>query len=158
MKLTFANEQEWHKVYNVKDVCAILDKVGYTPYMLVAGNTAHGIYRRSNDLKVFIDISSVEELRGFKLNDNSLELGGNVTLTEAMEIFTKIADEKEGFEYLNEIVKHIDMIANVAVRNSATIAGNLMMKYWNTSFPSDIYLILEAVNAKVITSKLHCNI
>jgi xanthine dehydrogenase/oxidase len=122
--------------------------------MLVSGNTAHGVYRRSPDLKVFVDISNVEELCSHKVNADSLELGGNISLTEAMEIFTKVAKENKNFEYLNEIVKHFEMIGNVAMRNSGTIAGNLMMKYTNLAFPSDVCVIMEAVGAKVVLCKL----
>lgn len=36
------DSKEWHKVFDVKTVFDILDKSGQKPYMLVAGNTAHG--------------------------------------------------------------------------------------------------------------------
>lgn len=39
----FEDEKEWHKVYNIHDVFAIFEKIENRPYMLVAGNTAHGI-------------------------------------------------------------------------------------------------------------------
>ncbi|CRL08602.1 CLUMA_CG021290, isoform A [Clunio marinus] len=149
LKLAFEDDREWHKANSIKDIFDVLGKIGDKPYMLVAGNTAHGVYRRSPDLKVFIDISSVEELRGFKVNDNTLEIGGNVTLTEAMEIFTKVANEKKGFEYLKEFVTHIDLIANVPVRNNGTIAGNLMIKNKHPEFPSDMFIIFEGVGAKI---------
>ncbi|CAO1303177.1 unnamed protein product [Diamesa tonsa] len=152
VKLSFENEQEWHKVYNIKELYNLFGKIADKPYMLVAGNTAHGVYRRSTDLKVFIDISSVEELRGYESSASSLDLGGNVTLTEAMEIFTKIAEEKKGFEYLKELVKHIDLIANVPVRNNGTIAGNLMIKNANSEFPSDMFLMLETAGAMMTIS------
>ncbi|CRL08599.1 CLUMA_CG021336, isoform A [Clunio marinus] len=150
LKLTFEDDREWHKIYNLTELFKVMGTIGYRPYQLVAGNPAHGVYRRSADLKVFIDISSVEELRGFKVNDNTLEIGGNVTLTEAMEIFTKVANEKKGFESLKEFVTHIDLIANVPVRNNGTIAGNLALKYANLSFPSDVFVVLEAVGAKIV--------
>ena len=93
--------KEWIKVYTVDEIFASLAKVGEKPYMLVAGNTAHGVYRRSPKLQSFIDISDVQELRGFKV-DSCLELGGNVSLTETMEIFAKVATQKANFQYLKE--------------------------------------------------------
>ncbi|CAO1351447.1 unnamed protein product [Diamesa serratosioi] len=152
VKLIFEDEQEWHKVYSIKELYDLFGKIADKPYMLVAGNTAHGVYRRSTDLKVFIDISSVEELRGYETSATSLDLGGNVTLTEAMEIFTKVAAEKQGFEYLRELVKHIDLIANVPVRNNGTIAGNLMIKNAHSDFPSDMFLMLETAGATMTIS------
>lgn len=148
--LSFGEKGEWHKVYNIKDIFDLFSKIGTKPYMLVAGNTAHGVYRRSPDLKVFIDIAGVEELRGFKLTSDSLELGGNVTLTDAMEIFTKAASENKNFSYLTEVVKHFDIIANVPVRNNGSLAGNLMMKNNVHEFPSDVFLTFECAAAKIV--------
>lgn len=44
LHLTFEDKREWHKVYNIHDVFVIFEKIGNRPYMLVAGNTAHGMY------------------------------------------------------------------------------------------------------------------
>ena len=155
LKFTFDDDREWHKAYNLEELFKVMGTIGYRPYILVAGNTAHGVYRRALDLKVFVDVSEVKELKGHKFDQDSLELGGNVTLTEAMEIFTRAAKEHKNFEYLNEIAKHIDLIGNVPVRNSGTLAGNLMMKYNNLAFPSDIYILMEAVGAKVVICKFN---
>lgn len=41
--LNFTDDnKEWHKVFDLQSVFDILDKSGKKPYMLVAGNTAHG--------------------------------------------------------------------------------------------------------------------
>jgi xanthine dehydrogenase/oxidase len=143
----FADEREFHKVFDLEQLFKVMATIKYRPYILIGGNTAHGVYRRSADLKVFVDISSVEELKTFKVTESSLELGGAVTLTEAMDIFTKVAAANKNFVYLQEIVKHFENIGNTAVRNVGTLAGNLMLKYNYLEFPSDIYMIMEAVGA-----------
>lgn len=74
-----------------------------------------GVYRRSEDLELFIDINDVDELRSHSLG-NELVIGANVNLTETMDILTK-ASTTSGFEYCKQLVKHIDLIANVPVRN-----------------------------------------
>lgn len=150
--ITFEDDREWHKVFTLGEVFDVFGKIGSKPYMLVAGNTAHGVYRRSTDLKAFIDIASVEELRGFKLNSDSLEIGGNVSLTEAMEIFTETAKKNKNFEHLNEVWKHFDIIANVPVRNNGTLAGNLMMKNSVRGFPSDVFITFQALSARISVS------
>lgn len=152
VNISFENDCEWHKVYSVKEIFDLLGKIGGKPYILVAGNTAHGVVRRSPDLKVFIDIMAVGELQAYKINADSLELGGNINLTELMDIFTKAAKENENFEYLNEIVKHIDIIANVPVRNNGTIAGNYMIKNQIRGFPSDVFVTFQCVSAVVTVS------
>lgn len=185
LKIAFDNEKHWHKVTTIEAIFNILEKCGDIPYMLVAGNTAHGqklnkrrrylrknygfvagVYRRNENIKLFIDITGVELLRSHTIGAE-LTLGGNVSLTEAMDIFTNVSIEP-GFEYCKYLVDHIDLIANVPVRNvscsvsmytyegmklqnfysqSGTIAGNLSIKHGNIEFPSDMFLILEAVGA-----------
>lgn len=145
--LTSDDDKEWHKVYTVQEVFDILDKSGKRPYMLVAGNTAHGVYRRDKNLEVFIDINGITELRVHSIGD-SLEFGGNVSLTECMEVL-KVASAKPEFNYCTELFNHIDLIANVPVRSGGTIAGNLSIKHQHKEFPSDLWLIFEAVGAKL---------
>lgn len=85
-----------------------------------------------------------------------------------MEILTN-ASHKSGYEYCKHLVHHIDLIANVPVRNvlvpcdilsfdcltmllcfqAGTIAGNLSIKHGNIEFPSDMFLILESAGAKL---------
>lgn len=148
VSLEFVDNREWRKIYNITDLFSTFDKIRSRPYMLVAGNTAHGVYRRDPKIQVFIDVMGIEELRNHSLTDK-LSLGGNVTLSETMEIFTKTAQSKPEFGYLNELNKHIDLIANVPVRNAGTLAGNLCIKNQNIEFPSDMYLLLESVGALI---------
>lgn len=43
VRLDFTDEQkEWHKVFDLESLFDIISKSGHKPYMLVAGNTAHG--------------------------------------------------------------------------------------------------------------------
>ncbi|XP_062544108.1 aldehyde oxidase 1-like [Armigeres subalbatus] len=144
--MSFTEDKEWHKVYNISDVFAIFENIGSKPYMLVAGNTAHGVYRRSDKLQVFIDVNSIDELRYHSLANN-LVIGAGVSLTELMDILSTAAKENDKFAYCSELVNHIDLIANVPVRNTGTIAGNLSIKNQHNEFPSDLYLILEAIGA-----------
>jgi xanthine dehydrogenase/oxidase len=66
---------------------------------------------------LYIDISSVAELTTKEFDGKSLVLGANTTLTEAIEIFTQIAKDNPNFAYLKLMADHIDLIANVPVRN-----------------------------------------
>ncbi|XP_055625820.1 xanthine dehydrogenase/oxidase-like isoform X3 [Toxorhynchites rutilus septentrionalis] len=148
IRMVFENDSVWHKVYSLGEIFTIFEQIGEKPYMLVAGNTAHGVYRRSDNIQVFIDINSVDELHSHSLGDD-LTIGGSVSLTDYMAILTDAANKNNKFSYAKELVKHIDLIANVPVRNAGTIAGNLSIKNQHHEFPSDNYLILEAVDAKL---------
>lgn len=151
----FENEKEWHRVVEVKEIFEVFQRIGEKPYMLVAGNTAHGVYRRSRNLQVFIDITAIEILKEHKIGE-ILELGGATTLTETIEIFNDISSKNDGFKYLKELAKHIDLVAHVPVRNVGTIAGNLMIKHQHREFTSDIFLIFETVGAKMWIGEFNC--
>ncbi|XP_058461613.1 uncharacterized protein LOC131436745 [Malaya genurostris] len=153
IRMIFENDTEWHKVYNIDEIFSVLEKIGEKPYMLVAGNTKHGVYRRSENLKVFIDINSIDELHSHSMG-NELLVGGNVSLTEFMTILSEAANKTNNLSYCTELAKHIDLVASVPVRNSGTIAGNLCIKNQHHEFPSDIYLILEAVGAQLTIVEL----
>lgn len=113
---------EWHKTValaDIFDVFATLDDATQR-YMLVGGNTAHGVYRRPDDIQVFIDVNNVAELRAHAMTaDNlQLEVGAGCTLTEFMLILAECAKSHDKqFAYCMELAKHVDLIATNAVRN-----------------------------------------
>lgn len=106
-----------------------------------------GVYRTTKS-DVYIDLNDIPDLRRVEKTDQSLTLGGNVSLTTAMETFEKYSAEK-GFKYLQHLAHHIDLIASVPVRNIGTIAGNLMIKHAHHEFPSDMFLMLETAGTQV---------
>ncbi|XP_061392390.1 uncharacterized protein LOC133327873 [Musca vetustissima] len=148
--LTYDDGSHWYWPKNITELFDILAKIDANEhYMLVAGNTAHGVYRRSESLKHFIDVNAIPDLKKHDVSKDKLSLGGNISLTEAMDIFTK-ASEQSGFEYCQQMWQHFDLIANVPVRNTGTLAGNIYTKKEHEEFPSDIFLTLEALNAQVV--------
>ncbi|XP_053666571.1 uncharacterized protein LOC128715686 [Anopheles marshallii] len=153
VQLKARDDKEWHKVFTLAEIFSIFSNIGAKPYMLVGGNTAHGVYRRSESLKIFIDISSVEELRNYFLRTGELIVGANVTLTEFIEILNKTANNRPNFGYCRDMARHLGLIANPAVRNAGTVAGNLSIKNKYPQFPSDVYILLEAVGAKLIIAE-----
>ncbi|XP_059612740.1 uncharacterized protein LOC132259204 [Phlebotomus argentipes] len=140
------NGREWFRVTSVEHVLKIFEKSHNRPYMLVAGNTGHGVFRRREDLEIFIDVSGVEEMRIMTLGD-TLEVGAAVTLSEFMGFLSEASEAKREFSYCRQLVRHLDLVAHPAVRNLATIGGNLSLKHQHPEFPSDIFLLLETVGA-----------
>lgn len=111
---------EWHKSVELKDVFDALAAAGDKKYMLLCGNTAHGVFRRPADIQVFIDVNNVPELKGHAMSagNKRLEVGGNVTLSEFMTILAECAKSlDQSFAYCTELVKHIALVATDAVRN-----------------------------------------
>ncbi|EDW80733.1 uncharacterized protein Dwil_GK11683 [Drosophila willistoni] len=151
--LVYDDGTQWHWPKSLAELFEALDKIGDNEeFMLVAGNTAHGVYRRSPNIKHFIDIQQVEELRQHKQEGNKLTLGANLSLTQTMDILKTTAVET-GFEYLQVLWNHLDLIANVPVRNSGTLAGNISIKKQHPEFPSDIFIAFEALNVQVVAMK-----
>lgn len=113
------DDRVWHKVYDMDQLFDVLGLIGNVEYMLVAGNTAHGVYRRSASIRHFIHISDVAALRPRTVDDLEIVLGANVTLTEMMVFLEEVANDhrRSQFAYCRELVKHVDMTANVSVRN-----------------------------------------
>ncbi|KAF4522205.1 hypothetical protein B566_EDAN007356 [Ephemera danica] len=134
----------WYKVRSIQQIFTVWKEIGDAKYKLVAGNTSEGVYR-SQGIEAYIDIKDVAELRTTSTTP-VLCLGGNVTLTEAMRIFNESASSSD-YAYLRQLAQHIDMVANVPVRNVGTLAGNLSIKKEHPEFPSDIFTIFETVGA-----------
>nr|CAD7461029.1 unnamed protein product [Timema tahoe] len=143
------DDAQWYRVSSVDEIFQVFAQIGEEPYQLVAGNTAHGAYRRRVEPRVYIDVSGVPELRTLTTTPK-VTLGGNVTLREAMEFFNVLSAQDQEYAYTRQISEHIDLIANVPVRNIGTIAGNLMLKHEHREFDSDMFLLLETVGASLI--------
>ncbi|XP_075144825.1 uncharacterized protein LOC142219934 [Haematobia irritans] len=148
--LSYDDGSAWYWPKDLTELFDILSKMDANDeYMLVAGNTAHGVYRRSENVKHFIGINAIGPLKKYELSKDKLTLGANLSLTEAMDIFANAA-KQAGFEYCQQLWNHFDLIANVPVRNSGTLAGNISIKKHYEEFPSDVFLTLEALNAQVV--------
>lgn len=76
-----------------------------------------GVYRRSTNIKHFIDVNSVPELHKISSRRSKLTIGANVSLNEAMDILESVAADKSDFSYCRELAKHIDLVATVPIRN-----------------------------------------
>ncbi|XP_052896949.1 xanthine dehydrogenase/oxidase-like [Anopheles moucheti] len=151
--IAFEDGKEWYKVFSVSDIFATLTAIGSKLYMFHGGNTAQGVYRRNEAIQIFIDVNSVEELRSQDQNSERLMVGGNVTLAELIEILRKAGKKLSDFSYCEEMGKHLLLAANPAVRNVGTIAGNLSIKNQHPEFPSDLYILLEAIGAKLTVAE-----
>ncbi|XP_044257084.1 indole-3-acetaldehyde oxidase-like isoform X1 [Tribolium madens] len=139
----------WIKVYTLRDLFTTLSSYSSLNYKLIAGNTAQGVFKTySKPVDLYVDVTSIPELISHDFKNNSLVLGANTTLTKAIEVFIETSKKYPNFVYLKDLAQHIDLIANVPVRNKGTLAGNLMMKHDHNDFPSDIFLIMETVGVQ----------
>ncbi|XP_041981242.1 xanthine dehydrogenase-like [Aricia agestis] len=141
------DNRDWYRVETVFDIFRIWAERGTDSYMLVAGNTAKGVYPIEEYPRLLIDVSEVSELKNY-LFDQNLVVGALNTLTEFMTILETVS-KVQYFQYLKVLLDHLKLVAHIPVRNLGTIAGNLMIKHHYPSFPSDVFLLLETIGAQI---------
>lgn len=116
-RMEFRNGTVWATVFSMEELFSVFDSIGNRKYMLVGGNTAHGVYRRDMDIEVFVQVNSVfARLCPYQIEDSQIVLASSLSLSRAMEIL-KTASAQPQFSYCEQLVQHIDLIANVPVRN-----------------------------------------
>ncbi|XP_051862472.1 uncharacterized protein LOC117575897 [Drosophila albomicans] len=141
---------QWYWPKSLAELFASLDQVpAGEEYILVGGNTAHGVYRRPKSIRHYIDINEVPELKQHSIESDHLLLGANMSLTDAMQLFQQ-ATSRAGFEYCAQLWQHFNLIANVPVRNNGTLAGNISIKKQHPEFPSDVFITFESLDAQVL--------
>ena len=117
-------------------------------FKLVSGNTGRAVYEDSPDLTTLIDISRVEELK--TLTSSPLKVGSAVSINEAVTHFKSILEmEPQRYQYLKTVTDNLVFLASPAIRDMASLAGNLMIKHQHPNFPSDIFTMFEALGAKI---------
>ncbi|CAH2090196.1 unnamed protein product [Euphydryas editha] len=147
LKINFG-DKIFFKVFKEDHIFEIFKTYGVDHYMLIDGNTGKAVLRDYSYPSILIDISDVALLKQYYFDQN-LVLGANIALEDCMEIFKKIAATKEDFAYLEEFAKHLDLLAQIPVRNIGSLAGNIMLKHIMPSYPSDLFILFEAVGATV---------
>ncbi|XP_013192263.2 uncharacterized protein LOC106136308 [Amyelois transitella] len=145
-KIHLKDDRIWYRVQRVEQIFQVLKAEGVDSYMLVNGNTGRGAVPIFSFPRILIDISSIQEIKGYFIDQN-LCVGAGTTLTNLMELFGKISKENEDFAYLEKLCEHLDLVAHIPVRNIGSIAGNLMVKHRLNTFSSDIFLLLETIGA-----------
>lgn len=139
----------WYHPVTLQGIYNALQTLGKNDkFRLVVGNTGQGVFKNDGPYTAYIATSGVKEL--YTVNNQSpLELGANVSLTRAIEVFQHLATSDPGYLYLKTLADHWQVVANVSVRNAGCWAGNLMMKHTHPGFQSDIFLTLLAADAEL---------
>nr|QPD79368.1 aldehyde oxidase 2 [Impatiens walleriana] len=116
---------------------------------LVMGNTGTGYYKEISKFNKYVDLRYIPELSVIRLNQNGIEIGATISISEAISALKKEgkAMGQGGLVFL-KLANHMEKIASGFVRNSASIGGNLVMAQ-RKHFPSDIVTILLSVGSTV---------
>lgn len=106
-----------------------------------------------------MDITNVAELIGYTIENNTLILGANTTLTSTMTIFDSLS-KRRGFAYLAQMSDHLDLVAHVPVRNVSEgvetkvywLNKNFCFVDWYVSWKFDDQTQLPPISIRYIPS------
>ena len=139
---------EWYSPTTLNELLELLAQYQNLNHRIIAANTGTGIYKNDGPFDAYINIRNVLELHKVDKKDSSLVIGSQITLTKLIQLFETFS-KSTNFEYLSEVSSHLKRIANVSVRNVGTWAGNLMIKVNHNDFASDVFVLLETINASI---------
>jgi xanthine dehydrogenase/oxidase len=151
--LAFGNKKKrWYRPVTVEQLLEI--KSVYPSAKIIGGSTETQIEVKFKAMQytVSVFVGDIPELRQFKFEDDHVEIGGNITLTD-LEFLSLDAvahyGEKRGQPFA-AINKQIKYFAGRQIRNVGTPAGNLA-----TASPiSDLNPVLLATNATIVAKSL----
>ncbi|XP_057441558.1 abscisic-aldehyde oxidase-like isoform X2 [Lotus japonicus] len=148
-----SKKHSWHRPASVEELQRLLglNQANGTRTKLVVGNTGMGYYKDTGGYDKYIDLRGVSELSKIRKDQNGIEIGAAVTITNAIEALKE--ESTSGFlsdfvMILEKIADHMGKVASGFIRNTATVGGNIVMAQKN-NFPSDIATILLAVDSMV---------
>ncbi|XP_063399739.1 xanthine dehydrogenase/oxidase-like [Mytilus trossulus] len=141
----------WYRPTTLDQLFKIISDNPGKKVRFVFGNTGSGVYYRDlglTNFNILIDLRGIKELYGVDV-DSSIILGGNLSITQLIEIFTRFK-LTSSYDYFTQLVDMLQKVATRSVRSLGCWAGNLMLKHLHPEFQSDIYVSLEAANVGLI--------
>ncbi|KNC55293.1 aldehyde oxidase [Thecamonas trahens ATCC 50062] len=115
---------------------------------LVAGNTSTGVYPYppATFPQAIVELNGVSALHQLSLSPTELTVGAGVSLARLLAFLQEHVAASATFPAL---VEHLNKVANTPVRNVASWIGNLVMTHDHADFPSDVFTIFDAANARL---------
>lgn len=151
--LSFGNKRKtWYRPTTVEQLLEI--KSVYPNAKIIGGSTETQIEIKFKALQypVSVFVGDIADLRQYCLNDDHLEIGGNITLTDLENVCQeaiKHYGEARG-QIFEAVHKQLKYFAGRQIRNVGTPAGNLV-----TASPiSDLNPVLMAADAVLVAKTL----
>lgn len=151
-RLLNLNGYSWHTPGNLKELRSLLLKSDES-IKLVVGNTSVGYYKEIENFDRYFNLRQVPELSMIRRDQTGVEIGAAVTISRVIQALNE-EDDSPRLMVFKRIANHLEKIATVFIRNSASIGGNLVMAQRNY-FPSDISTVLLSVGATVDIMSSH---
>lgn len=151
--LAFGNKRKrWYRPTTLQQLLEIKD--AHPSAKLIGGSTETQIEIKFKGMNysASVFVGDIPELRQFSFNDDHLEIGGNVVLTDLERICEDAVKHygKQRGQPFATILKQIRYFAGRQIRNVGTPAGNLA-----TASPiSDLNPVFVATNATLVAKSL----
>ena len=152
--LAFGNKRKrWYRPVTLNQLLEI--KSVYPSAKIIGGSTETQIEIKFKAMQytASVYVGDIAELRHYSFNDDHLEIGGNVVLTDLEDICLKAVDHYGPVkgQPFKAIHKQIRYFAGRQIRNVGTPAGNLA-----TASPiSDLNPVFVASNTVLVAKSLH---
>jgi len=155
--MVFADTQ-WYRPTTEKECTDILALSAGKKVRFLMGNTSTGVFREfsAGNYDVVIDTSGLSLMYNFSF-DNEIRIGAGLTLSNLHDIYEE-RQQTPGLAFLGECSKYLLRIANLPVRNRGTWTGNICMKHAHNDFNSDVFVLLQVLQAKIWTGFLGTSI
>lgn len=146
LNLSGLNGLKWYRPLKLRQILEL--KSRYPHAKLVVGNTEVGIETRLKKVEypVIISVAHIPELNQVNINDEGLEIGASVKLSELVKELAKVSSERDPYEIssFRALIRQIKWFAGTQIRNVASIGGNIC-----TASPiSDLNPLWMAAGAK----------
>lgn len=90
-----------------------------------------GVYRLTVEPQIYIDVQDIPELKSYS-TDPILTLGGNMSLNDCIKLFNTVSKKNHNYAYTEVLAHHIDLIANVPVRNVSHLSCVESINFMNS--------------------------
>ncbi|KAF3439511.1 hypothetical protein FNV43_RR17789 [Rhamnella rubrinervis] len=144
-------------VEELQNLLKVYDTSKGTKIKVVVSNTGMGYYKELEYYDRYIDLKYIPELSIIRMDETGFEIGAAVTISKTIEAL----NNENQLEILSrdeimfkKLANHMEKIASVFIRNTASVGGNLVMAQ-RKHFPSDIATILLAVGSTVVILSGH---
>lgn len=151
--LAFGNKRKtWYRPTTVDQLLEI--KTAFPNAKIIGGSTETQIEIKFKAMQypVSVYVGDIAELRQYTFNDDHIEIGGNVILTDLEDISSKAIEhygEAKG-QVFDAILKQLKYFAGRQIRNVGTPAGNLV-----TASPiSDLNPVFMASDSIIVAKAL----
>ncbi|XP_033139719.1 xanthine dehydrogenase 1 isoform X2 [Brassica rapa] len=117
----------WFRPVSLQNLLEL--KANYPDAKLLVGNTEVGIEMRLKRLQyqVLISVAQVPELNALNVDDNGVELGSALRLSELLRLFRRVVKERPEHETsaCKAFIEQLKWFAGTQIRNVACIGGNI---------------------------------